>query len=106
MASAMWKYMTPFPPNPSIHDIVVGNFVPNSFDLYEGLTDEFHSTVIALNGYAECDMGYETEGSLLRAGYYSDWLTVFGLEPETGLSCATTNHKFFEMGSGGIWIYW
>ena len=54
MIAALWKYMTPFPPKPSLHDIMVKKFVPSSEDLSMGLRAHFASTIVALKGNSEC----------------------------------------------------
>jgi len=32
IASAMWFYMTPVPPKPSMHEVTTGLYTPNAYD--------------------------------------------------------------------------
>ena len=103
MASAMWKYMTPNPPAPSVHDIVVGHYQANMQDDYEGLkTGAFLSTTVALHN-EECRDG--DPGAVWRVENYELWLDAFGLTPETDLSCDGIL-DFSSWGSGNIATYW
>lgn len=54
LAGAIWFYMTPQTPKPSMHDIVVGHWDANSLDLAAGITTGFGATVNVINGAMEC----------------------------------------------------
>ena len=52
--SAVWFYMTPFPPAPSLHDIMVKNYVPNSSELAKGFGANYAATIVAVDGANGC----------------------------------------------------
>jgi len=49
-ASALWIYMTPVSPKPSMHDIVAGFWQPNSIDKENRLSLGFGATTNVLAG--------------------------------------------------------
>ena len=73
-ASALWVYMTPISPKPSIHDVVAGFWEPNSFDLANGLTIGFGATINILDG-SKC--GVVTADAQKRIEYYNGFLGFF-----------------------------
>lgn len=72
LASAIWFYMTPQTPKPSMHDVVVGHWTPNDVqDKAAGVTSGFGSTTNIINGGLECkDKSSESDESFWRANYY------------------------------------
>ena len=52
--SALWRYMTPNSPNPSVHDVVIGRWEPNSSDNEAGITRSFGTSINILYGSDEC----------------------------------------------------
>ena len=54
VSSAVWFYMTPQSPKPSMHDVVVGHWVPNEVDLSAGIKSGFGATINIINGGVEC----------------------------------------------------
>jgi len=52
--TALWFWMTPQSPKPSAHDVMVGNWIPDSDDLDENRIPGFGMTVNIINGGAEC----------------------------------------------------
>ena len=68
IASAMWTYMTPMPPMPSMHEITTGFYVPNDYDTSQGIKADFGATTNVVSLYADCNTGAdESVGSLSRA---------------------------------------
>ena len=53
-ASALWVYMTPQSPKPSMHDIVTGFWQPNEADLAAGFKLGFGATINVFKGSLEC----------------------------------------------------
>ena len=53
--SAIWFYMTPANPKPSMHEVVTGFFTPNSVDTSVGITATFGATTNIINGGIECN---------------------------------------------------
>lgn len=56
-SSALWFYMTPQSPKPSMHDVVSGFFEPNDKDKAAGIKGGFGSTINIINGGIECGGG-------------------------------------------------
>jgi chitodextrinase len=60
-ASALWFYMTPQSPKPSIHDVATGYMEPTSADIAVGIAGGFGTTTNIINGGHECGLGSETD---------------------------------------------
>lgn len=68
IASAMWTYMTPMPPKPSMHEIMTGFYVPNQYDTDLGITADFAATTNVISDGADCNTGgSESSASEARA---------------------------------------
>ena len=89
--SALWFYMLPQAPKPSMHEIATHQYVPNAADKKEGLGSNFGSAIMVINGGLECTTGSKKEsiGAQKRAKYYRSFLDYFGLPAEKHLGCAT-----------------
>ena len=89
--SALWFYMLPQSPKPSMHEIATSLYVPNASDVKAGLGPFFGSATMVINGGLECNTksGKENAGSLKRIEYYKAFLSYFDLPEEDGLECAT-----------------
>jgi chitinase len=105
-ASAMWFYMTPQSPKPSMHDVVTVFFEPSPGDINAGIArvdgkNAFGITTNIINGGLECGKGVESYGSQHRADYYKEWLDHLGVaEEEDGLGCGGMQSQF-PSNSGG-----
>ena len=69
-ASALWIYMTPISPKPSMHDIAVGNWQPSSADITNGLKLGFGATISVISGGEEC--GTWNQKAKWRTTYYDE----------------------------------
>jgi len=78
--SAFWFYMTPSSPKPSIHEVAVGFFKPNSSDKATNNVAGFGTTINIINGGIECGSGLETQQAQNRREYLQAWMKDFGLE--------------------------
>lgn len=90
-ASALWFYMTPQSPKPSIHDVATGYMEPTSADISVGIAGGFGTTTNIINGGYECGQGgSETAESENRIEYYLDFLDYFELpaDYEASMGCA------------------
>jgi len=58
-AAALWFYMTPQYPKPSMHDVLTGFMVPTEADKKVGIGANFGTTVNIINGGVECRQGQE-----------------------------------------------
>lgn len=90
-SSALWFYMTPGSPKPSMHEVATRLFVPNADDTRRGLGPYFGSSIMIINGALECttDDGVENSNASLRISHYENFLNYFGLPNEDSLGCAT-----------------
>ncbi len=73
-----------------MHELAQKNFVPNAFDLSQGLNSVFGATTMVINGGLECttEDGEESFGAKQRMSHYQAFLEYFGLPEESGLGCA------------------
>jgi len=76
-ASALWFFMEPSAPKPSIHEIATRMYVPNASDVAAGLGSNFGSATMVINGGLECttEDGDENPNSEYRIEYYKEFLT-------------------------------
>lgn len=88
-SSAIWFYMTPQTPKPSVHDVAAGYMIPTTADTEAGITDGFGVTTNIINGGQECGKGYEIANSQYRIDTYKSFLAYFGLpvENEATMKC-------------------
>lgn len=75
--SAMWFYMSPSVPKPSMHEIATKLYVPNASDKAAGLGAIFGSATMIINGGLECttESGDENSNSEKRIEYYQEFLS-------------------------------
>lgn len=88
--SALWFYMYPQPPKPSMHDVTLGYFEPNQSDLTDlHCTKCFGSTINIINGGQECGHYYVDHRVQLRIDYYKKFCEAFGAvcDLDADLSC-------------------
>jgi len=98
MSAAMWFYMTPAAPKPSMHDVTTRFWQPNETDTAANIDSSFGTTINIINGQEECDKTDARAAS--RGKYYNKWLVYFGLPEETdGLGCETQK-QFLSGGHG------
>jgi len=70
-----------------MHDVVIGNYKPNSIDLTKNFKASFATTINIINGGLEC--GIPGNDKVLKRGqYYLKWLNFFDLPAESDLDCA------------------
>lgn len=88
--SALWIYMTPRSPMPSMHEVSTGFFKPNQHDELSQIFPAFGATTNIFNGNKECNVefGTESDAAYHRAQIYLDLLTFFNLHPEYHLGCS------------------
>ena len=88
--SALWIYMTPRSPMPSMHEIATGFYKPNEHDELSQIFPAFGATTNVFNGNKECNVefGTESDSAYHRAQIYLDLLNFFNLHPEYHLGCS------------------
>lgn len=86
-ATALWFWMTPQPPKPSAHDVMVGAWTPSAADLEAGRRPGFGMTINIINGGLEC--GFPTPPAVDdRLGYYARFTEALGTTPGEHTTCA------------------
>jgi len=104
-ASAIWFFVTPQPPKPSMLHLVDGTWKPNSADKAAGLQSGFGATIMAINGAYECNSPSNAQ-SLNRQKHYKIYCDIFGVDYSIEkLGCASMG-KFSSSGSANPAIYW
>ncbi|MDK1285739.1 chitinase [Pseudoalteromonas umbrosa] len=80
--TAIWFWMTPQPPKPSCHEVMVGN--PSAYD-----GDLFGETINIINGGVECGKGMNRQLEN-RIGFYKHFATQLNanVPPTLGSYCA------------------
>mmetsp|Transcript_30418 Transcript_30418/g.37445 ORF Transcript_30418/g.37445 Transcript_30418/m.37445 type:complete len:83 (+) Transcript_30418:436-684(+) len=65
MSAALWFYMFPQAPKPSMHELANQTYQPSAYDTTTGLGAYFGATTMVINGGLECttDDGEENENS-------------------------------------------
>jgi hypothetical protein len=106
-SSALWRYMTPVDPAPSMHEVAMGHYLPNDVEEDVNITGGFGTTTLILGGMEECGLGDSSMASSQRASNYERLLKVFQLDPEIDTDCADIQAYFPEVGSwGSMASYW
>merc|ERR1739844_433091 len=103
-AAALWFYMTPQNPKPSMHDVMTGLYTPNAADAAAGIKGGFGSTINIINGGVECGShGAEHIKAAARGKYFISFLQALGIDEETepDMGCANEGH-FPSGGAGGL----
>ncbi|TQV67671.1 PKD domain-containing protein [Exilibacterium tricleocarpae] len=107
LASAVFFYVYPQPPKPSMLHVIDGTWQPNAHDLSLGLTPGFGVTTHIINGGIECGKPGETAQSLNRIAYYlahANNLTITVPNSEQ-LGCAGMG-RFDSAGAGALLTSW
>jgi hypothetical protein len=94
--SALWFYMYPQSPKPSMHDAILGLFETNSIDDDNGICTEcFGTTTNIINGSLEC--GFDSSKARMRIDYFDDYCEIFEADcTQEGKSCASQSNSFSQ----------
>jgi len=107
LASAVFFFVYPASPKPSMLHVVDGTWKPNAVDTADGIKPGFGATTNIINGGIECGQLVEKPQSVNRIAYYRQHAASLGvpISPQEELGCA--NQKRFEVGgAGALNIYW
>lgn len=107
LASAVFFFVTPQAPKPSMLHVIDGTWVPNDHDKANGLVPGFGVTIQIINGGVECGGPTEIAQGENRISYYkseADYLKVPVAADEV-LGCKNMK-QFDEGGSGALPQYW
>ena len=105
LASAMWFYMTPQSPKPSMHDVVTGFWQPNANDEVENRVPGFGVLIMIINGGIEC--GKVTAQAQNRISFYKSFCEYFGVDAGS-LQSQGCEHMtaFGTSSSASVPAYW
>eukprot|EP01066_Platyproteum_vivax_P019262 Platyproteum_vivax@DN7641_c0_g1_i3.p1 len=106
-ASAVFFYLFPQPPKPSMLFVMDGTWQPNARDQSNGLVHGFGVTIQIINGGVECGGGNELQQSKNRISYYRSSAEYFGvpIPADEVLGCSGMK-QFDEYGAGALNIYY
>ena len=107
LASAVFFFVYPQPPKPSMLHVIDGTWQPNSQDLNSGLVPGFGVTTMIINGGIECGGSAEHAQSQNRIDYYRNFADYLSVEipADEILGCASME-RFAVGGAGAMEIYW
>lgn len=104
LASAVFFFVYPQPPKPSMLHVIDGSWVPNDADRAAGAGNDFATTIMIIN--AECGGGTERQAAQNRIDYYRQFAHTLGWDySREKLSCATMQ-RFSGASSAAYNIYW
>ncbi|NOQ32548.1 MAG: chitinase [Helicobacteraceae bacterium] len=107
LASAVFFFVYPQPPKPSMLHVVDGTWVPNQHDISNGLTNGFGVTTNIINGGVECGGSVEVAQSLNRISYYKEFASYLGVKIASDEVLGCSNMKQFSSdSSAALPIYW
>lgn len=107
LASAVFFYVYPASPKPSMLHVVDGTWQPNAVDTAAGIKPGFGATTNVINGGIECGQGAEKPQSVNRIEYYKQHAAALGvpIAASEELGCKSQG-RFAVGGAGALNIYW
>ncbi|EAR08440.1 hypothetical protein MED297_17647 [Reinekea sp. MED297] len=109
LASAVFFFVTPQAPKPSMLHVIDGTWEPNAHDRSLNIEKGFGATTNIINGGIECGTasGVEKQQSKNRITYYKAHAAYLGVPvpDDEALGCANQG-RFEVQGAGGMLIYW
>lgn len=109
IASAIFFFVYPQPPKPSMLHVVDGTWEPNEQDLGNNLVRGFGVTTQIINGGIECGGTRESQQSQNRIRYFESFANFLGLSLENDFTLnkqCSQMHPFDDKGAGALNIYW
>jgi len=106
LASAIFFFVYPQPPKPSMLHVIDGTWKPNDRDKANGLVSGFGVTIQIINGGVECGGATENAQSLNRIAYYKEFANYLKvpIADDEVLGCKNMK-QFDEGGAGALPIY-
>ncbi len=106
LASAIFFFVYPQPPKPSMLHVMDGTWQPNEIDAGQGIKHGFGATINVINGGVECGHG-ETKQAANRVKYYKELAPYMGVPigADEELGCADQGN-FIKGGAGALLIQW
>ncbi|WP_233219361.1 chitinase [Photobacterium sp. GB-3] len=106
LASAVFFYVYPQPPKPSMLHVIDGTWQPNAADKANGIEHGFGATIQIINGAFECTKGSTTPQAKARIAYYKEITNYLNLDISgEKLDCADMK-PFNTSGAGALEVYW
>ncbi|KAJ3067774.1 hypothetical protein HDU98_009035 [Podochytrium sp. JEL0797] len=105
LASAIFFFLYPQPPKPSMLGVMDGTWVPNAADIAAGRSNDFPSTIQIING--ECAGSSLSSAASNRISYYKSFAADMGLDTsKENFNCA--NMPAFDTSSSAAKtnMYW
>lgn len=107
LASAVFFFVYPQPPKPSMLHVIDGTWQPNDRDKANGLVSGFGVTIQIINGGVECGGAEENAQSLNRIAYYKQFANYLKVPIANDEVLGCKNMKQFDAdGAGALPIYW
>ena len=107
LASAIFFFVYPQPPKPSMLHVVDGTWQPNARDIANGLVPGFGVTVNIINGGVECGGSQEKAQVVNRISYYRSFADAFGIDvPEDEVLGCAGMQQFDAQGAGAVLLSW
>ncbi|PSN06998.1 chitinase [Siccibacter turicensis] len=107
LASAIFFFVYPQPPKPSMLHVIDGTWQPNQHDKESGLVPGFGVTIQIINGGVECGGEAENAQSLNRIAYYKEFAKYLKVPVAADEVLGCKKMKQFDAGgSGALPIYW
>ncbi|MBQ0933743.1 glycoside hydrolase family 19 protein [Ideonella paludis] len=108
LASAVFFYVYPASPKPSMLHVVDGTWKPNAVDTAAGIKPGFGATTNIINGGIECNTGgVEKPQSVNRIAYYRQHAAALGVPIASTEELGCANQRPFTVGgAGALDIYW
>lgn len=106
-ASAIFFFVYPQPPKPSMLHVIDGTWQPNEYDRANGLLPGFGVTTQIMNGGVECGGSVEHLQSQNRIKYYGETTKYFNVAINSDEVLGCKNMKVFDSsGAGALPVYW
>lgn len=106
IASAVFFYLYPQPPKPSMLQVIDGFWKPNNADIDANRTEGFGVTIMIINGGVECGGNPEHAAAQNRIDYYNHTTKFFEVEPKGDRLGCKEMKEFDHASSGATKIYW
>ncbi len=107
VASAVFFFVYPQSPKPSMLHVIDGTWQPNATDQAAGIQAGFGATINIINGGIECNSGVDKPQALNRIAYYQQFSNYLNspIPASEKLGC-TDMAPFSTSGAGALLIYW
>ncbi|KAI8622190.1 lysozyme-like domain-containing protein [Chytriomyces sp. MP71] len=104
IASAIFFFIYPQPPKPSMLGVMDGSWIPNASDAAAGRTNDFPSTIQIING--ECAGSSLSNAASNRISFYQSFAADMGLNTSKE-SFKCSGMGAFDTSSAGVYpMYW